>query len=208
MSYWDHRKPVQRERSVDVEAVSRVVVELLDGRGAKSVTLRAVAGCLGIAPASLYSRVESVEDLFDLALDRALGEDPEIDRAMARDEAEELVVAYYRHLLRHRWACRMIAQRPPRGPHYLRFSERLCELLLNSGAADPLGAAYALSNFALGSAVTSYAAEDEPEVPVDPSIAPHYARLHRQRCEADAERTLRTGLKALRSGFGLSGRDR
>jgi AcrR family transcriptional regulator len=205
MSYWDHRKPVRRERSVDVETVSRVVVELLDGGGMRAVTLRAVAGRLGVAPASLYSRVDSVEDLFDLALDGALGEDPELGGVMAQGGVEELMVAYYRHLLRHRWACRMITQRPPRGPRYLRFSERLCEQLLDAGVEDPLAAAYALSNFALGSAATAYAAEGEPELPVDPSIAPHYARLHRQRNDADAERTLRTGLKALMSGFGPCG---
>ncbi|MDN5724089.1 MAG: TetR/AcrR family transcriptional regulator, partial [Corynebacterium sp.] len=71
MSYWDHRKPVRRARAVNIEAIARESVELLDAGGLRSLTVRAVAARLGVAPASLYSRLESADDLFDLALDQA-----------------------------------------------------------------------------------------------------------------------------------------
>ena len=138
VSYWDHRKPVRRTRAVDVDEIARIAVELLDGGGLRALTLRAVAHQLDVAPASLYSRVTAVEDLFDLALDRALGLDPEVQAATAGAEVLDLMHAYYRHLVQHPWACQVIAMRAPRGPHYLRLSERLCVLLAEDGSTDPL----------------------------------------------------------------------
>ena len=197
MSYWDHPKPVQRERAVDIAAAARSSVALLDDGGLRALTLRSVATRLGVAPASLYSRVDSVDDLFDLALDIALGVDPHINRVIAEADLEELMLAYYRHLVRHRWACQVIAMRAPRGPNYLRLSERICELLIATGAADPRSTAYALSNFVIGSATTAPAAGNEPHAPVDPAIAPTYARLHAQHHETTAEQIVVAGLQAL-----------
>ena len=68
MSYWEHRKPVQRHRAVNIAEVARASGRLLDEGGLKALTMRAVAQQVGVAPASLYSRVESVDDLFDLSL--------------------------------------------------------------------------------------------------------------------------------------------
>lgn len=50
MGYWDHRKPVRRARAVDVEAIARESVELLDAGGLRALTIRAVAARLGVAP--------------------------------------------------------------------------------------------------------------------------------------------------------------
>jgi AcrR family transcriptional regulator len=202
MNYWEHPKPVQRERAVAITAVAGAASDLLDEGGLRALTLRAVATRLDVAPASLYSRVGSVDDLFDLALDAVLGDDTAVSRAVAEDGLEELLLAYYRHLVAHRWACQVIAMRPPRGPNYLRLSERICDLLLDAGAQDPLGAAYSLSNFVIGSASTAPVSVDELRTPVDPAIAPHYARLHAQRREGDAERTVAAGLTVLISHFG------
>lgn len=202
MSYWEHPKPVQRERAVAISAVASTASALLDEGGLRALTLRAVAARLDVAPASLYSRVDSVNDLFDLALDSVLGDDSTMERAVAEPSLDDLLLAYYRHLVAHRWACQVIAMRPPRGPNYLRLSERMCELLIDAGAEDPLGAAYVLSNFVIGSASTAPAAEHETQAPIDKAIAPHYARLHAQLQEADADTTVVAGLTALISHFG------
>ncbi|HIZ37390.1 MAG TPA: TetR/AcrR family transcriptional regulator C-terminal domain-containing protein [Candidatus Ruania gallistercoris] len=196
VSYWDHRKPVRRTRAVDVDEIARIAVELLDGGGLRALTLRAVAHQLDVAPASLYSRVTAVEDLFDLALDRALGLDPEVQAATAGAEVLDLMHAYYRHLVQHPWACQVIAMRAPRGPHYLRLSERLCVLLAEGGSTDPLGDAYALSNFVIGSATTTPTAGSEQAAAVDTDIAPLYASLHASH-NMDAEAILHAGLRAL-----------
>lgn len=204
MSYWSHRKPVRRARAVDAQHLACAAVEILDEGGLRALTVRAVAGRLGVAPASLYSRIESVDDLFDLALDSALGADPGIVRAIAEDGIDSLMLAYFRHLVRHRWACQVIAMRPPRGPHYLRLSERLVVLLIDDGAVDPLIVAYALSNFVIGSATTAHVSGREPDATVDKAAAPTYSRLHKQARRGSAEQTVVLGIAALRRSLSVN----
>ena len=202
VSYWERRKPVQRARAVDVEAVARAAVELLDGGGLRALTLRAAASRLDVAPASLYSRVDTVDDLFDLALDHALGDDAVLGQALDTADLDGLMLAYYRHLVAHPWACQVIAMRPPRGPHYLRLSEAICVLLVDAGDPRPLATAYALSNFAIGSATTAAAANDEHTSEVPVNIAPVYARLHREADVGEAEATFVAGITQLRGRKG------
>lgn len=203
MSYWDHPRPVKRVRSVDVEDIAREARALLDAGGLPAVTVRALAGRMGVAPASLYSRVRSVDDLLDLALDEALGQDEDLQEASDGNDIGELMLAYYRHLRRHSWAPRVIGMRAPRGPHYLRLSERMCALLADGGAADPLTTAYAMSNFVIGSASTTPIADHERATRVDPGLAPVYARLHATH-SVDPEHIVAAGLAALRDVGGHS----
>lgn len=168
------------------------------------MTVRAVAKRLSVAPSSLYSRIDSADDLFDLGLDAALGADAEMARAIVEDGVDALMLAYFRHLVRHRWACQVIAMRPPRGPHYLRLSERLVVLLIEDGAVDPLVNANALSNFVIGSATTAHVAVSEPDAVVDSAAAPTYSRLHRQKSDGSAERAVAEGVAALRNYCSIS----
>ncbi|GAB2506109.1 Transcriptional regulator, TetR family [Corynebacterium atrinae] len=198
MSYWEHPKPVRRSRAVDVDEVAAAAADLLDEGGLRALTVRAVAGKIGVAPASLYSRVESVDDLFDLALNHALSRDDAVNRAVADAELLDLMLAYYRHLVRHPWAGQIIGMRAPRGPSYLVLSERMVVLLAEAGARDPLGAAYILSNFVIGSALTSAMADDERAAPVDPELAPEYARWQKTH-PVDPEAIVTVGLIALQN---------
>ena len=113
-----------------------------------------------------------MDDLFDLGLDHALGADPAMRHAVDTCELTDLMLAYHAHLTRHGWACLVIGMRAPRGPHYLRLSERMIALLDELGAPDPLSAAYTLANFTLGSALTQPMAPSERAAPVDAEIAP------------------------------------
>ncbi|GAA1490787.1 TetR/AcrR family transcriptional regulator [Brachybacterium sacelli] len=196
MSYWNHRKEVRRERSVDHEALARASAILLDDGGPRALTVRSVASALQVAPSSVYSRVHGVEDLFDLALDHVLGEDQEVAAALRGPDLMGLLLAQYRHLLRHRWACEVISRRPPRGPNHLQLSERMCDLLVTAGAAEPLGTSYAVSNLVIGSAVTAPLAEAELAAAIDEEAAPVYASLHRDQ-EPDPEAVLRSALATL-----------
>ena len=196
MSYWEQRRPIRRIRSVDVHSLAAISADLLDEGGMRTLTIRAAALGMGVAPASLYSRVTSVDDLFDLALDHALGREPEWRDTLEHADVQALLLAYYRHLVRHPWACQVIAMRAPRGPHYLRLSERMCVLLAENGSSDPLGDAYALSNFVIGSAATAPAAGNERRAAVDSELAPLYASLHAAH-SVDAEAILTAGLHAL-----------
>lgn len=196
MSYWEHRKPIHRVRSVDVNTLASVSGALLDEGGMRALTIRAAARRMGVAPASLYSRVASVDDLFDLALDHALARDRAWADAVEHADLHALLLAYYRHLVRHPWAHHVIAMRAPRGPSYLRLSERLCVLLAEQGSRDPLSHAYALSNFVIGSAATTPLVDDERHTPVESERAPLYASLHAEHT-VDAETIVATGLHAL-----------
>ncbi|WP_232219286.1 TetR/AcrR family transcriptional regulator [Pseudoglutamicibacter albus] len=196
MSYWEHRKPVQRLRAVDIGEVARASVGLLDEGGLRALTLRSVAQQVGVAPASLYSRVESVDDLFDLALDTALADDPVMSDSIRNADLPALMQAFFAHLTAHRWAGRVIGMRAPRGPAYLALSERMCVLLEQTGTPDPLGTAYRLSNLVIGSALTAPMAPDEKHVTIDPEQAPTYARLHAQH-HISPQEILADGISAL-----------
>lgn len=181
---------------MEAHRIASVSADLLDEGGLRALTIRAVARRMDVAPSSLYSRVTTVDDLFDLALDHALGLEPDWREVLEHAELRVLLLAHYRHLVRHPWACQVIAMRAPRGPNYLRLSERMCVLLTESGSADPLGDAYALSNFVIGSALTTAAAVDERQASVDGELAPLYASLHAAHGVA-AETILTAGLHAL-----------
>jgi len=209
MSYWTDHPAVQRTRTLDAEGIARTAAALLDEDGAESLTMRAVAAALGVAPSSLYSRVRSLEDVLDLALDATLGADAALQEIVRADTVgaavlDELLLRHFRHLRRHPWALQVLPRRALRGPHHLALSERLCRLLEHEGARDPLAAAYALSNLVIGSAMTGALDVEELSTPVDEDLAPVYARLHAAGA-ADSESVLRPGLVALRTAFTAPG---
>ena len=163
---------------MDIAEVAKASARLLDEGGLRALTMRAVAQQVGVAPASLYSRVESVDDLFDLALDTALADDPAMSESISNADLPTLMQTFFTHLTAHRWAGQVIGMRAPRGPAYLALSERMCVLLGRQGVPDPLGTAYRLSNLVIGAALTAPMASDEKRVAIDPGQAPTYARLH------------------------------
>lgn len=181
---------------MDVDTLAEHAVALCDRGGLRALSIRAAASSLGVAPASLYSRVDSVDDLFDLALDRVLGSDPSMAEAIEDGDLRALLLAYFHHLERHGWACQIIGMRAPRGPNYLRLSENLVSLLNDGGVVDPLEASYALSNLVIGSAMTAPIARDEQDTSVDVDAAPLYARFHKRRTE-DAVTIVAAAIDAL-----------
>lgn len=192
---------VQRQHAVDIDAAAPAAAALLDGGCFCALTLHAVGTWLPVTPTSSYSRVGSIDDLFDLALDVALADDLGVAQVVAGDKLAKLMPTYYRHLVKHRWACQAIAMPPSRGPSYVRLSEGMCELLVDSGVEDPLGSAYALSNLVIASASTA---------PITERVAcsgryrdrSRYARLHAGYHDADAEKIVFVGLSALLTHFG------
>ena len=195
MSYWDDPKPVQRARAVVIDELARESAALLDAGGISALTIRALATRLGVAPPSLYSRIQSVDDLLDLSLDQVLDRDGQVWDARIENPCE-LLLALYDHLGRHPWAPQVIGLRPPRGPAYVRLSERLLGLLADDGDDDPLSVAYAMSNFVIGSVATAASAAEEPATRVDPISAPVYARLHSEH-DIDPRAIVEAGLRAL-----------
>lgn len=195
-SYWDTAIPVRRRRTLTPEAIARTTASLLDESGMENFSLRALAVSLGVAPASLYSRIRGTPDAFDLALDHTLGQDPVVPRRIETGTALPMLLALYHHLIQHPWAIQIIAVRPPRGPAYLAYSEALVRGLEEAGQAEPLAVAYAATNLVIGSALTSQAAHREPNIPVDRARARLYGALHAEPLP-DPEEVLTAGLASI-----------
>lgn len=178
MSYWEKARPIQRNRAVNPESIAKETGKLLDESGLESFSLRALATALGVAPASLYSRISGTSDAFDLALDYALGADVAVQHAIENGQALDVLTSLYHHLLEHPWSTQIIAMCPPRGPAYLALSEALVQQLNQANRTNPLALAYAATNLVIGSALTDQAARLETKSPVDGTKAHVYRTLH------------------------------
>lgn len=169
MSYWSqpHRAPL-RNRTLSPEAIARSAAELLDSDGPDGLTLRKLAMALGVAQSSLYGHVRGRDDVLDLALDHALRQEALTQEPLFHGDLPQTLLAWHAHLLRHPWTISHVVRRAPLGPGYLALSDRICELLLDSGVHDDelLATTYSLCNFVLGCAMAQCAAEtDEPHAP-------------------------------------------
>ena len=71
---WSRVKDAGRGRVLSHDAVAMAAVALADTAGIDAVTMRAVAGSLGVGTMSLYRYVSTREELVDLMVDRVLGE--------------------------------------------------------------------------------------------------------------------------------------
>jgi AcrR family transcriptional regulator len=105
-------------------------IAVADAEGADAVSMRRVAGELGVGAMSLYWHVESKEELHQLMLERvqAEGEAPE-PTGDWRADLRGYAMAYRAALLRHPWAIDFLGSGPPSGPNDARNAERLLETL-------------------------------------------------------------------------------
>jgi AcrR family transcriptional regulator len=111
--------------SLDVDRIVVAAVRLADDEGLAAVTMRRVAGELGVPAMTLYSHVPGKGELVDLMLDTALGELYPDDRTPTegnwRARVEAVARANRQFFLRHPWA--LSIGRPPPGPNRMRKYE-------------------------------------------------------------------------------------
>ena len=120
----------------------RVVAEALtvigaDGAGALS--MRALAGRLGVAPGALYRHVRSKEQLCDLVVDGVLAEvDGGADPSLAWPAQVRTLAARLRAVLEnHPGIAALLKTRDPLGPHSLALAEAFLTALQRP--ACPIG---------------------------------------------------------------------
>ncbi|MFR9777553.1 TetR/AcrR family transcriptional regulator [Micromonospora sp. MS34] len=113
------------------DAIAAAAVELADTGGLAAVSMRAVAGALGMAAGSLYRHLSSRDDLLALMVDRCVGElrpYPE-DAGDWRDD----MVLLARHQLelyrRHPWLADAIAHAGTPGPNTLAWFDTCLRIL-------------------------------------------------------------------------------
>jgi AcrR family transcriptional regulator len=111
--------------SLDLGRIVSAAVRLADAEGLPAVSMRRVAGQLGVPTMTLYSHVPGKGELVDLMVDAALGElYPDGQAPTAgnwRARVEAVARANRQLLLRHPWA--LSARRPAPGPNRMRKYE-------------------------------------------------------------------------------------
>jgi AcrR family transcriptional regulator len=117
----------------DLEAAGRESVGIADADGIEAVSLRRVAGTLGTGPTSLYRYIDSKDELFDLMVDAAIGEQkPPAPTRNWRADLRAIAHQYRAMTLRHPWLAMLPTTRPVLGPNSLDWLEAA------HAAVDPL----------------------------------------------------------------------
>ncbi|UOB15594.1 TetR/AcrR family transcriptional regulator [Streptomyces sp. HP-A2021] len=116
-----------------------------DEKGAAALTMRAIAGPLGVEAMSLYHHVAGREDILDGMVDAVFGEielpPPDTDwRSALRHRADSARAV----LLRHPWAVGLMDSRSQPGPATLRHHDAVIGTLRAGGFSVPM-AAHAVS---------------------------------------------------------------
>lgn len=155
-------------RRLDRASVVEAALRLLDEVGLEGLTTRRLAERLGVRSSSLYWHFQDKEELLDLLADRIMSEVPIPPPALPwRERLERLLTGGRRCLRAHQDAARVLAGRPPRGPHWLAVADAAVRAVVDAGLpAEETGDALQvlvgyLMGFALDEAV-------QPGAPGDP----------------------------------------
>jgi TetR/AcrR family tetracycline transcriptional repressor len=178
--YRDQRRSRERQ-PLDRGQIVQAALALLDEVGLEGLTMRHVAGRLGVKAASLYRHVQDKQELLVLVADEISREIPvPEDGRPWQDRLVDMVQRYRRGLLIHRDGARLLASTAPVGPRRLRGIDAMLGLLLSAGLADreAARAAYHLNNF-----VTEFVADE-----VRFSMAAEAQGVTRERYFAEARR--------------------
>ena len=123
------------------ERVVRAAVELADGRGIESVTMRQLGRGLGVEAASLYNHVAGKDDLLDGMVDFVVAEiDLHSGDVGWQDAMRRRAVSAREVFAHHRWAAELIDSRGRSGPSSLAYADRVLRTLLDGGFSPGLAA--------------------------------------------------------------------
>ncbi|MGW0934169.1 TetR/AcrR family transcriptional regulator C-terminal domain-containing protein [Streptomyces sp. NPDC002666] len=123
-SVWTRPRPEPRRRAPGVDQYVAAALAVADAEGLAAVSMRRVAGDLGSGTATLYRYITNRDELVDLMIDEAQGEDP-LPESVGDWRAGLAAVAHASRatLLRHPWLAGELTGRPALGPNWLRRSE-------------------------------------------------------------------------------------
>ncbi len=126
--------PSTRRPRLTRDGVVTAAVALADEKGLAAVSMRALAGRLGVEAMSLYHHVPNKDALLDAMVDLVFGEfhAPGTGRPW-REELRQRSVGARQALLRHRWAVGLMDSRRSPGPETLRHHEAVLACLRGNG---------------------------------------------------------------------------
>ncbi len=211
----DHRGPGQRA-GLRPGAVIAAARSLCEREGLAAVTMRRLAGDLGVAPNALYSHFADKTALLDAVLDDVIGE-VEPPNPHAVDWAEGLVALMgqtRRLLLDHAELIPLFLSRPRRGRNAIRLGEVTLQLLARGGIqGEPaVRALRALLVYSFGSAALQapWLIEPQPDqrharsqaaLAAAPQEFPNVARLAALLGRQPTDEDFQAGLRWLLAGI-------
>jgi AcrR family transcriptional regulator len=133
-------------------------IAIADAEGLAALSMRRIAGALGVGAMSLYRYVPGKDELVDLMVDHVYAEGPELDeRGTWRERLEAACRAEWAHYHRHPWLLHVAQGRPLLGPNSLRATEAVLRILDGTGldGREMIDAVVTTSSFVAGLARTS-----------------------------------------------------
>jgi AcrR family transcriptional regulator len=149
----DRRPRLTRQRVV-TEALAAIAQD-----GVQALTMRRLAGRLGVVPGALYHHVRNKQQLQDLVLDNVLAEvDVHLDSSLDWTGQLKVLAHRLRQVLEaHPGVAGILKTRDPLGPHSLALAEAFLEPLQAAGFGDRQAglAFFLLVDYTIGFAVNS-----------------------------------------------------
>lgn len=158
------QRQVASDTGLSKQRVVAEAVRLADREGVDGLSMRRLAGALGVGAMSLYHYVASKDELLDAMIDTVYAEielppeDTDWQSAMRRRSISTREV-----LARHRWAIGLLESRTAPGPANLRHHEAVTACLRRAGFAVLMATHV---NWLLDSLVFGYALQ-EASLPFD-----------------------------------------
>lgn len=116
------------------EEVARAALELADAEGVDALSMRRLAGVLGVGTMTLYGYFRNKDELLDALVDVAVDEVEELPTAGTwRDALHDTVMTARRNLLSHPALVELRFRRPVLRPEALRFAEAIMAILTGAG---------------------------------------------------------------------------
>lgn len=144
---------------LSVERIVRAAVEIADAEGLAALSMRRIAGALGVGAMSLYRYVPGKAELVDLMADTVFGEDVGAGPADGdwRARLEAAGRAQWAMYHRHRWMLHIAQGRPMMGPNAITATEFALRIVdgLGLDGREMLDVVLTLSSFVSGLARSS-----------------------------------------------------
>jgi len=166
--------------------VVAAALAIADEQGLDAVSIRRVAGALGVRPMSLYTHIASKDDLVALMLDEVgaellvPGELPADWRAALRAIAQQAFAGY----LAHPWMLSAFGRGPRVGPNHLRRAEQSATAVAGLGIdpADAWTALRIVHEWTMGHALHVVTLREDAELEqqlagADPGAFPQMAKV-------------------------------
>jgi AcrR family transcriptional regulator len=177
------KRGVEHRDRTTAEELIAVAVRIIDTEGLDALTVRRLAGELGVAAMTVYSYVRSKDELLDLVIDRIaadIGTPP--PSGHWRERASALAHSLRDALLAHSEGARLISQRPMLSPNAFRIFDCGLGIFRDAGFGDEQAADayFAFANYIMG-CVAQGAARVHPELPpsqrpAGPALTASYLR--------------------------------